>query len=178
MRLLTYFGLNNHYQQVIFGACLMYDETANSFQWLFETFLKCMAHKYPQLIFTDQDVAMKKALSLSMPQPFHKLRLWHIRQNVMKHLGHLFKYGSSFARDLNAFIYSKDEEEFLLYWKEMLNMYELQDNSWLKGIFELKEKWAMTYGREYLSVGKESTQLSESFNARLKDYLKSDLDLV
>lgn len=36
----------------------------------------------------------------------------------------------------------------------------------------------MVYGRNTFSAGKKSTQLSESFNSPLKDYLKFDLDIV
>ena len=36
----------------------------------------------------------------------------------------------------------------------------------------------MVYGRNTFFAGKKSTQLSESFNSLLKDYLKSDLDIV
>ncbi|KAI8537271.1 hypothetical protein RHMOL_Rhmol09G0010200 [Rhododendron molle] len=36
----------------------------------------------------------------------------------------------------------------------------------------------MAYGREHFSAGKKTTQVSESFNAHIKNYLKSDLDLV
>ena len=36
----------------------------------------------------------------------------------------------------------------------------------------------MVYGRNTFSAGKKSTQLSESFNSLLKDYLKFDLDSV
>ncbi|KAK9274132.1 hypothetical protein L1049_018946 [Liquidambar formosana] len=50
--------LNHHYQQVVFGASLLYDETAASFEWLFETFLNCMSGKKPKTIYTDQDAAM------------------------------------------------------------------------------------------------------------------------
>ena len=31
-------GVNHHKQSIIFGAALLYDETIESFKWLFETF--------------------------------------------------------------------------------------------------------------------------------------------
>ena len=63
-------------------------------------------------------------------------------------------------------------------WNHMLNEYNVHDNTWLKSIFDLKEKWAYTYVRHEWSVGMKSAQLSESFNATLKDYLKSDLNVA
>ena len=51
--------------------------------------------------------------------------------------------------------------DFLNAWKEMLEKYDLKDNSWLKNTFAPREKWSMTYGRNIFSAGMQSTQLSE-----------------
>ncbi|CAA0834204.1 Protein FAR1-RELATED SEQUENCE 5 [Striga hermonthica] len=36
-------GVNHHKQTIIFGAALLYDETAQTFMWLFDTFAKTMS---------------------------------------------------------------------------------------------------------------------------------------
>lgn len=41
----------------------MYDETVNSFIWLFRAFLEVMSNKAPKTIFTDQDNAIAKAIT-------------------------------------------------------------------------------------------------------------------
>ncbi|KAK9282735.1 hypothetical protein L1049_010955 [Liquidambar formosana] len=175
----AFVGLNHHYQQVVFGASLLYDETAASFEWLFETFLNCMSGKKPKTIYTDQDAAMAKAIPLVMPETYHRICLWHMYQNALKHLNPLFKGHKSFGSDFKKCIYDcEDEDEFFNAWEDLLNKYDLCGNDWLQGLLKIKEKWAMAYGRQYFSAGKKSTQLSESFNAHLRDYLKSDLDLV
>ncbi|XP_028067289.1 protein FAR1-RELATED SEQUENCE 5-like [Camellia sinensis] len=38
----SFVGFNHHRETVIFGATLMYDETADSFVWLFRRFLETM----------------------------------------------------------------------------------------------------------------------------------------
>ena len=63
----VFVGLNHHREIVTFGAVLLYDETADSFIWLFETFLQAMSGKVPKTIFTNQDVAMAKAILNVMP---------------------------------------------------------------------------------------------------------------
>ena len=63
----VFIGFNHHRGVVIFGAALLYDETAKSFKWLFENFLDAHGGKKPQTIFTDQDAAMAKALTKVMP---------------------------------------------------------------------------------------------------------------
>ncbi|XP_042497661.1 protein FAR1-RELATED SEQUENCE 5-like [Macadamia integrifolia] len=66
-------GFNHHRGVIIFGAALLYDETAESFNWLFETFAEANGHKKPITIFTDQDTAMAKALYEVWPGTWHGL---------------------------------------------------------------------------------------------------------
>ncbi|KAI4347720.1 hypothetical protein L6164_008504 [Bauhinia variegata] len=60
-------SLNHHRSTVIFGVALLYNETTESFKWLFETFLEAHSQKKPQTILTNQDQAMAKAFSKVMP---------------------------------------------------------------------------------------------------------------
>lgn len=47
-------GVNNHKETVIFGAALLYDETIESFSWLFQAFLEAMSGKKPKTILIMQ----------------------------------------------------------------------------------------------------------------------------
>ncbi|WJX30659.1 hypothetical protein P8452_19175 [Trifolium repens] len=175
----VFVGLNNHKQMVVFGATLLYDETIPSFQWLFETFLKAMGGEKPKTILTDQDAAMAKAISLVMPETFHGLCTWHIRENALKHVNHLYQKGSQFYSDFEACIDVYEEEgEFLKAWNVLLVEHNVSEDSWLHIIFQLKEKWAWAYLKFFFTAGMRSTQLSESFNVEMKNHLKSDLNLV
>ncbi|XP_047253883.1 protein FAR1-RELATED SEQUENCE 5-like isoform X2 [Capsicum annuum] len=177
--LALFVGLNNHREMIIFGATVLYEELTKSFEWLFNAFFRIMSADKPQTIFTDQDPAIAAAISLVMPQTYHRLCIWNLEKNAFKHLNHIFRANESFPRDfsklLNDYGY---EDDFLSAWKEMLEKYDLEDNNWLKNTFAIREKWSMTYGRNTFSAGMRSTQLSESFNASLRGYLKSDLDIV
>ncbi|XP_057452442.1 protein FAR1-RELATED SEQUENCE 5-like [Lotus japonicus] len=62
-----FIGFNHHRESVLFGAALLYDETAESFEWLFKTFLKAMCGKKPKTIFTYQDAAMARAIAENVP---------------------------------------------------------------------------------------------------------------
>ena len=55
-------GTNHHKQTILFGVALLFDETADSFIWLFNTFLTAMSGKRPVTIFTDQCAAIGKAI--------------------------------------------------------------------------------------------------------------------
>lgn len=62
----VFVGFNRHREIVIFGGALTYDETAESFIWLFESVVKAMSNKALKTIFKDQDAAMAKAISYAM----------------------------------------------------------------------------------------------------------------
>ncbi|XP_059670996.1 protein FAR1-RELATED SEQUENCE 5-like [Cornus florida] len=85
----AFVGLNHHRETVMFGGALMYDETADSFMWLFETFFKAMSRKFLKTIISDQDATITKALTLVMPETHYHLCIWHIMQNGTKHLGNV-----------------------------------------------------------------------------------------
>jgi zinc finger SWIM domain-containing protein 3 len=78
----------------IFGVALLYDETIESFVWLFENFLEAMSRKKPITIFIDQDATISAALQIVMPEMYHALCSWYMWQNANRHLGYLLKGGS------------------------------------------------------------------------------------
>ena len=71
-----------------------------------------------------------------------------------------------------------DEIEFEKTWEDMIDTYAIHDRSWLDTIYKLKGKWAKCYMKNAFTLGIRSTQLSESLNGDLKDYLKPDLDVA
>lgn len=172
-------GVNHHKQTVVFGAALLYDETTESFKWLFETFLGAMSGKQPKTILTDQSAAMANAIVKVFPETIHRLCVWHIYVNAAKNLSRVFHGPDQFAMDFGKCVYDHEEEEdWLLAWSDMLNKHKLTENKWLKNLFEVKEKWAMVYGRHTFTADMVSTQRSESMNSILKRYLKRNFDLL
>nr|KYP66793.1 Protein FAR1-RELATED SEQUENCE 5 [Cajanus cajan] len=143
-------GVNHHKLTITFGPALLYDETTESFIWLLNTFAKAMSEKKPKTILTDQDAAMAKALALVWPETCHRLCIWHLYQNALKKLT----------------------------WNNMLEKYDLKDNSWLKQTFALKEKWALVYGRENFCADMTTTQRNESMNNVIKKYVSYQHDLL
>ncbi|XP_062119529.1 protein FAR1-RELATED SEQUENCE 9-like [Humulus lupulus] len=131
-----------------------------------------MSGKKPKTILTDQDAAMAKALRSQWPETYHRLCIWHMYQNAAKHLSSVFERFCEFATDFGNCIYEYDEEcEFIEAWGNMLGKYNLENNDWLAKQFELKEKWALVYGRETFCANMTTTQRSESMNNVLKKYV-------
>ncbi|XP_059310718.1 protein FAR1-RELATED SEQUENCE 5-like [Lycium ferocissimum] len=110
-------------------------------------------------------------------ESFQWLCVWHMEQNATKHLNQIYKRYASFRGDFTLCIYV-DEDEFINAWNSMLGEYNLHENEWLQGIYALREKLFAAYGKNFFSGGMNSTQLSESLNGDLKDYLQSDYNIV
>lgn len=67
----------------------------------------------------------------------------------MKHLSHVFHKFKIFAIDFTSRVYDyENEEEFTNVWFKMLDKYNLNGNDLLKILYDLKEKWALVYGRD------------------------------
>ncbi|XP_009770554.1 protein FAR1-RELATED SEQUENCE 5-like [Nicotiana sylvestris] len=88
-----------------------------------------MSGKTPKTIFTNQDAAMSKAISFVMPEVHHRLCVWHMEQNAVKHLNQVYKRYASFRGDFRKCIYEyEDEGEFINAWTSMLDEYNLHEN--------------------------------------------------
>ncbi|XP_059663744.1 protein FAR1-RELATED SEQUENCE 5-like [Cornus florida] len=111
----VFVDLNHHRETVVFGAAFMYDETTDSFGWLFNTFLNAMSHKALRMILTNQDAVMAKALVQVMLDTKHLLYTWHLMQNAQKHLGNLPVGGNGIKSVISKLMYEiEGKEEFLL----------------------------------------------------------------
>ncbi|CAN6268724.1 unnamed protein product [Urochloa humidicola] len=171
-------GTNHHKQTIIFGAALIFNETIASFVWLFETFLTAMSGKHPSTIFTDQDAAIAAAVAYVFPNTRHRLCLWHIYLNAAKHLGHVIhESDNKFLPDFKRCVYEdRSEAYFIEKWDALLTKYNLKDNSWMRNLYDLREKWAAVY-RDSFTVDMNSTQRSEGMNNVFKKRFRRKLGL-
>ncbi|GAA0164909.1 hypothetical protein LIER_20439 [Lithospermum erythrorhizon] len=60
----------------------------------------------------------------------------------------------------------------------MVEKYDLQNNEWLKRLYDRKEKWASVYGRHTFCANMSVTERSESMNSKLKEYVSYKYDLL
>jgi zinc finger SWIM domain-containing protein 3 len=174
----VFVGFNQFRETVVFGAALMYDETFESFRWLFETFLQAHNGKQPKTFYTDQDFAMGKAVELVFHESWHGLCTFHIMQNAIKHLPKQEKdEGSNVLADFRACMFEYvDQENFEREFAILRT--KVQKQTWLDSIYSLKEKWAECYMKDVYTLGMRSTQLSESLNNNLKIHFKSDFNII
>ncbi|OMO69105.1 hypothetical protein COLO4_29258 [Corchorus olitorius] len=171
--------VNHHKQMVIFGAALLYDETVDSFKWLFQKFLEAMSGKKPKTILSEQDAVVSEAINSVFPETEQRMCAWHVYQSALKQLSHTFVGSPSFVDDLSSCIFDHEEEEdFIAAWNLMLDIHSLWENECLNKMFETREQWAIAYRRHIFGADIKSVQLHESIIVNLKKYLKPEYDVL
>ena len=89
-------GISNEGKNVLFGLCLMNDETYESYRWALKKFFQ-HNKSIPELILTDQDPAIIKAVE--QENSVHLLCQWHISRNLRRKF--------SFSKSENEDLYKK-----------------------------------------------------------------------
>ncbi|KAG8050960.1 hypothetical protein GUJ93_ZPchr0009g2303 [Zizania palustris] len=172
-------GLNHHKQTVIFAAALIYDESAEAFRWLFDTFKMAMNGIQPKTLLTDRSAVISEGVAASCPATTHRYCVWQIYQNALQQLSQAFHGSRTLEYSFKKCLFDcEDEVNFLTAWREMLEKYDLEDNQWLVDLFSLKEKWALPYGREAFYADMKSAQQKESLGIELKKHLSLEFDLL
>ncbi|KAK3429729.1 hypothetical protein EUGRSUZ_E01219, partial [Eucalyptus grandis] len=172
-------GVNHHWKNTLFGCAFLLDETADSFIWLFEVFLKSMGNKAPKTIFTDQDHAMAKAIQIVFPNTQHRLCTWHIEKNANKNIPHLYQKSRFKDKYFSRLMYKcKSEDEFESTWRKMQEEWDTENNSWLQRLYDLRHKWSSAFGRDIFSCGIKSSQRSESTNNVFQQFSKKTSTLI
>ena len=156
----------------------LFNEAHESFVWLFSTFLQAMSGKEPKTIFTDQCAAIIKAIGMVFVNAIHRLCLFHLYQNAARHLSHIIANHPLFLAELKECVYEeRSVEYFEMKWHDLLVKYQLQENSWINGMFKFREKWATVYRRDSFSGDMTSTQRSEGMNNVFKKEFRGKLSL-
>ncbi|KAG2705199.1 hypothetical protein I3760_05G041300 [Carya illinoinensis] len=171
-------GVNHHGQSILLGARLISSEDTVTFTWLFQTWLTCMNGEAPKAIITDQDRAMKNAISLVFPNSRHRFCLWHILKKLPEKLGSHGAYKTGLKSQLLNCVYDSDTiEEFEGSWEVLITKYNLQENAWLKSLYAERTYWAPVFMKQVFWAGMSTTQRSESMNAFFDGYVHAKTNL-
>ncbi|PIA31354.1 hypothetical protein AQUCO_05000023v1 [Aquilegia coerulea] len=170
-------GVNNHGQTIIFGCAFLSDETISSFIWLLKQCLLAMPGDAPKMIITDQDPAMTNAIAQTLPSTFHRYCSWHILNKFSEKLDAV-KYSVYYKEFYYCIWNSKSKEEFDLVSLELVQRSGLQDNKWLRSMFEIRLKWVPAYTKHVFSAEMTSSQRAESSHSFFKKYVGEDNSMV
>ncbi|XP_022041113.1 protein FAR1-RELATED SEQUENCE 5-like [Helianthus annuus] len=146
-------GIDNHHCNVTFGTTLLASETADTYIWLLIVFLKAVGSQ-PQVVVTDQDPAMKKAISVVFVDTRHRLCMWHVMHKLSLKVGVRLCNSTNFKERICGVVWTDilTPEEFESEWEAVIAEFNLEDNDWLSDIFALRESWIPGYYRmEHMS---------------------------
>ncbi|XP_044364495.1 protein FAR1-RELATED SEQUENCE 5 [Triticum aestivum] len=167
-----FIGVNNHYQCCVFGCVVLREETVESFEWAYETFLSSVDNKVPKTFLTDQSRQMELAIASVMPTTIHRWCKWHVFKKMKEKVGNVYRKGSAFRIEFDMLINEMmTVDEFEKEWDVLMYTYGLDRNSFMKQVYEVRVKWAKPYLKDNFCAKMCSTQRSECTNNVLKSYV-------
>ncbi|XP_076945350.1 protein FAR-RED IMPAIRED RESPONSE 1-like [Bidens hawaiensis] len=118
-------AIDNHCRNVTVGAALLSSESIESYSWLLKVFLDSFGIA-PNVVVTDQDPAMKQAISL---------------------VGIALCNNEDFKRKICDIVWTDaiSQSDFETQWKLIMKEYDLETNKWLSDMFEMKYDWIPAY---------------------------------
>jgi hypothetical protein len=137
-------GIDGHGSNIVFGCALLENQTTETFEWVFKSFVEAMNAKKPKIIMTDQDAAVKKAISNFMPDVMHGLCIWHIMKNLLEKCGSFMsqKHKEGMEKKLNELVYdSLSIAEFECGWQQMVKDFDATKNDHLINLYNLRKMW-------------------------------------
>ncbi|KAK1431990.1 hypothetical protein QVD17_08836 [Tagetes erecta] len=162
--------VDHHKKCVTFGAGLLYDETIDSYKWLLERFIE--AHfKQPTLVLTDQDPAMRQAISIVLHESTHRLCMWHITKKIPKKVFGDLLQNTNIRKGIHRLVWNVflEPSEFEERWQLLMAEHNLNDHEWLSNMLAIREQWVPAYFKDIsLSCLMKTTSRCESSNALFK----------
>nr|XP_043616310.1 protein FAR1-RELATED SEQUENCE 5-like [Erigeron canadensis] len=166
--------VNHHGQSILFGGALLENEKEETFQWLFEHFLKCMFNKYPAAIITDQDKAIGNAICKVFPNTRHRYCVWHINRHELEHLNQFASRFSDFQESYKQWVKSDTTEEFETQWEVINSKYNLDSSNWMVEMYKLRNFWVEAFFKDIFLAGMTTSQRSESILSYFDGYVNSN----
>ncbi|XP_076908563.1 protein FAR1-RELATED SEQUENCE 5-like [Bidens hawaiensis] len=189
MTFVPFTGVDCHKKCVTFGIGLIHNETIDSYHWLLDAFLIANG-KQPKLVLTDQDAAMKQAVSSVLTESTHRLCMWHVTNKIpVKVLNIPYKAILKGELQLNEKIRCRVNklvwnvliklETFEFRWHDLIDKFNLSENKWLKDMFAIMKSCVPSYFRELpMCCLMKTTSRCESSNSQFKVYSSPDSNLV
>ncbi|KAF6150372.1 hypothetical protein GIB67_034071, partial [Kingdonia uniflora] len=76
------------------------------------------------------------------PNTKHRFCLWHITNKFPEKTGHAYREPSTFKEDIDSIMHNTYEAvEFETKWMDLMKKHKLNDNVWMQGIFNIRQRW-------------------------------------
>jgi hypothetical protein len=169
-------GIDAFGSTVCFALCVISNEDTESFEWVFKSILE-FTNIEPEVIFTDEDLAMANAIKSTLPHAKHNLCSWHIEKNLRKKLYSILK--DDYEKIRRTF-WSLAMNDFTEDYCEKLfdYMHDICDKrpgckAAIDHIYAVKEKWCKCYSRNVFTINQSATSRVEAINSLIKRYNSS-----
>ncbi|XBJ19204.1 hypothetical protein VPH35_010218 [Triticum aestivum] len=163
-------GVNNHGRILVFGCALLQDQKAETFKWMFQTFLHVMRGKLPKTIIIDQDEGMVKAIAEVMPQVRHRLCKFSVMRKAQEILGAFMAARGNMNAELHSLVdNSLTEKEFEEGWAVLIERYDASENEYLRLMWKTRKNWEPVYFQADFYPFVESAEHGEGSNLLFKD---------
>ncbi|WVY99058.1 hypothetical protein V8G54_031209 [Vigna mungo] len=172
-------GVDNHGNSIFFGCVLLRDEKIPSFTWALKSFVRFVKGKCPQTILTDQDHALKEAVSTELPNTKHAFCIWHIAIKFPTWFS--FLLGTQYDDFKTEFyrLYNLEcESDFEQQWDLMVERFHVSNNTYIEALYSHRQFWALAYLKEFFFAGMTTTGRSESINSYIKRFFDVKTSLV
>ncbi|KAK9112376.1 hypothetical protein Scep_019895 [Stephania cephalantha] len=167
-------GVNHHGQPVLFGCALLFNESEESFIWLFRTWLTAMSGHHPVSITTDFDRVIRSAIADVFPHTRHRFCKWHIFKEAQEKLSHIYLEHPNFEAEFHKCVnLTESIEEFESCWPSLIDNYGLRDDEWLQTIYAVRWQWVPVYLRDTFFAEMSITQRSDSMNSYFDGYVNA-----
>ncbi|KAK9062942.1 hypothetical protein SSX86_020132 [Deinandra increscens subsp. villosa] len=163
-------GVDHHKKCVTFGAGMISDETIESYTWLLESFLKAHVHQ-PRLVLTDQDDAMRDAISKVLYNSSHRLCMWHIMKKLPSKIEGDILNNTKLRQKLHSLVWNLiiDKDTFESRWLSLMEEHGLSNHGWLNQMYAIRFDWIPSYFRDLpMCCLMKTTSRCESSNALFK----------
>lgn len=131
----------------------------------------------PNMIITDQDPAMAKAIAACFPNSVHRYCMWHIMNKFSEKL-YAIKWRDHYPQFQKCIWNLEGPEEFEAAWAEVIDHSGLSTNEWLKSMYDIRFKWIPAYVNDTFSAGMSSSQRAESCHTFFKSYMSKKNTLM
>ncbi|KAK9064953.1 hypothetical protein SSX86_016336 [Deinandra increscens subsp. villosa] len=167
MAFVPFTGIDNHRNCVTFGAGLLSKEDITSYTWLLKMFVETFK-KQPNIVVSDQDPAMKRAVDDVFTDAKHRLCMWHITNKLPGKVSSNILHGTNFRKDFHKLVWNiyLGPAQFERKWGEMINEFNMKQIKWFNDMFEMRNIWIPAYFKNTEMCGlMRTTSRSESENA-------------
>lgn len=138
-----------------------------------------MNGRAPQTILTDQNMYLKEAIAVEMPNTKHGLCVWLIVAKFPSWFNAVLgeKY-NEWKIEFYRLYYLESVEDFELGWREMINSFGLHTNRHIANLFALRNQWALAYLRSHFLAGLTFKGTSKSINSFIQRFLSAQTRLA